>query len=329
MKGPSAPKTERQSHFLTRGVVLVSSDLALRDWPERALGAGLTTIALHPFPAEIIGFIGSEDGKGFLERSRALGIGVEYELHAMRELLPRELFIRDPSPFRMNEAGERTPDANLCVSSERALEIVAKNAIRVSRALRPSTGRYFLWGDDGMPYCRCPNCIGLSDSDQALVLENRILEALLTEDQGAKVAHLAYARTLEPPRRIRPERGIFLEYAPINRRYDLSLSSNEAAEQRHHIEQLDANLEIFGIDGAQALEYWLDASRFSSWKKPAVKIPFDLKVLAEDVETYGSRGIRHITSFAVWVDNEYIARYGDPPLIEYGRTLLNWRQGSV
>jgi len=304
----------------------VPADIALRDWPERAQRAGLTTIALHPFPTEVMSFIRSEDGQRFLEKCRTLGIQVEYELHAMHELLPRELFAGDPSLFRMNESGERTPDANLCISSERALEIVAKNALTVSRVLRPTTGRYFLWGDDGMPYCRCPSCADLSDSDQALILENRLLEALLTEDPEARVAHLAYARTLEHPRRIRPERGIFLEFAPINRRYDFPLSSNEVTEQRHHLEKLDANLKVFGTEGAQALEYWLDASRFSSWKRPAVKIPFDLKVFAEDVATYGSLGIRHITTFSVWIDNEYIARYGDPPLREYGQTLLNWRK---
>jgi hypothetical protein len=310
-------------------VVLVPSDLTLRDWPERAQRAGLTTIALHPFPTEVLSFIRSEDGQRFLEKCQALGIQVEYELHAMQELLPRELFARHPDLFRMNEAGERTPDANLCVSSEGALEIVAQNALTVSRALRPTTGRYFLWGDDGRPYCRCPNCADLCDGDQALILENRVLEALRTEDPGAQVAHLAYARTLLPPRRIRPERGIFLEYAPIDRRYDLPLSSNDDATQRHHLEQLDANLKVFGREGAQALEYWLDASRFSRWKRPAMKVPFDLGVLAQDVETYGSRGIRHITTFAVWIDGEYIARYGDPPLSAYGQMLQKWQGNSL
>ncbi len=33
--------------FDTRGVVLVPEDLSLADWPERAAGAGLTTISLH------------------------------------------------------------------------------------------------------------------------------------------------------------------------------------------------------------------------------------------------------------------------------------------
>jgi hypothetical protein len=58
----------------------------------------------------------------------------------------------------MSETGERVPEGNLCVHSQEALEIVCQNAIALSRLLRPSTGRYFLWGDDAAPWCRCPKC---------------------------------------------------------------------------------------------------------------------------------------------------------------------------
>ena len=87
---------------------------------------------------------------------------------------------------------------------------------------------------------------------------------------------------------------------------------------------LDANLEVFGRANAQALEYWLDASLFSKWKKPAVKVPFDPQVLAADLNTYGRRGIRHVTTFAVYIDADYVARHGEPPLTVYGEQLRRW-----
>jgi len=108
---PAAPR------FLTRGVVLVPEDLTLADWPERAKLAGLTTIALHPFPRRVINWIQSEAGQSFLEKCRTLGLEVEYELHAMRELLPRNRFQQEPELFRMDAKGERTPDANCWASS--------------------------------------------------------------------------------------------------------------------------------------------------------------------------------------------------------------------
>jgi len=69
------------------------------------------------------------------------------------------------------------------------------------------------------------------------------------------------------------------------------------------------------------LEYWLDASRYSHWQRPAVKLPWDREVLRADVETYRARGIRHIASFAVWVDADYVATYGEPPVGEHGEGL--------
>jgi hypothetical protein len=60
--------------------------------------------------------------------------------------------------------------SNICVHSPAALDIAAENAVAIARTLRPTTGRYFYWGDDGKPWCRCPQCKGLSDSDQATLL---------------------------------------------------------------------------------------------------------------------------------------------------------------
>lgn len=309
--------------FLTRGVVITAEDLTLADWPERAKAAGLNTIALHApqSPRALARFVQSEGGRRFLEQCRRLGLAVEYELHAMKDLLPRELFDTSPELFRMDEKGRRVREWNLCVHSERALQIAGENAADLAKVLRPTTGRYFYWGDDGCPWCRCAKCAGLSDSDQALIVANRILDALRRQDRNAQVAHLAYDNTLTPPRRIRPQPGVFLEFAPIHRRYDVPFEQAGDAKSRHEFEMLDANLEIFGRAGAQALEYWLDASLFSKWKRPAVKVPFDAKVLAADLDTYGRRGIRHVTTFAVYIDADYVSRHGEPPLKAYGEEL--------
>jgi hypothetical protein len=95
------------SFFTTRGLVITPEDLSLGDWPERADRAGLTTIALHPFPAKVLEFVRTAQGQEFLERSYKLGLQVEYELHAMRELLPRALFAKEKNLFRMNPGGGR------------------------------------------------------------------------------------------------------------------------------------------------------------------------------------------------------------------------------
>jgi hypothetical protein len=152
-------------------------------------------------------------------------------------------------------------------------------------------------------------------------VETRILKALRSLDPKAQVAHLAYANSLQPPKQIKPPEGIFLEYAPINRRYDIPYAQ-QGPNQQDGLDALDANLEVFPRDTAQALEYWLDVSRFSHWKRPAVKLPWKKEVFLADVEAYRKRGIRHITTFAVWIDASYKERFGNIDFIdEYGERL--------
>ena len=315
---------EPRPAFLTRGVVLVPSDLSLGDWPERAKRAGLSTISLHHgiSPKEVIRAVESDEGKKFLDTCRRLGLEVEYELHAMSELLPRNRFAKDPALFRMNDRGERTADANVCVHSKPALDLIAERAASLCKTLRPTTGRYFLWGDDGKPWCRCEKCRGLSDSDQALMLANHLWKVLKGEDDKARVAHLAYANTLAVPKEIKPAEGVFLEFAPINRRYDVPYAKQTGATDRDGLAMLDANLKLFPAATAQVLEYWLDVSRVSKWTRPSAKLSWDKEVFLADVEMYAARGILHVTTFAAWVDADYAKRHGEPTFVaEYGAGL--------
>ena len=306
----------------TRGVVLLPEDLSLSDWPERAKKAELTTIALHHqnSPQAVIRWIKADAGQGFLQQCGKLGLQVEYELHAMKELLPRNLFGKNPEWFRMNEKGRRTADANCCVHSQAALALMAENAVGIAKTLKPTTGRYFYWGDDARPWCQCPKCRELSASEQALTVENRLCKALRDVDSDTQLSHLAYANTMTAPKKVKPEKGVFLEYAPIKRRYDIPLEQQQ--DLAEGLAALDANLKVFPKETAQVLEYWLDVSRFSHWKRPAVRLPWKKEVLEADAQVYWKRGIRSITTFAAWVDGDYQKRFGDLDFIaEYGQGL--------
>ena len=312
--------------FKTRGVVVRPSDVRKWPWPEKAKAAGLSTIGTHLFPHEVAAFVKTNEGQAFLDACRNLGIEVEHELHAMNDLLPRDLFEKAPSMFRMNEEGARSADCNLCVHSKEAVEVVCRNAVRYAEILRPTTGRYFYWIDDGRPMCRCPKCKGLSDSDQALLLENEMLKALRKTNPGATLAHLAYARTMTAPTLVKPEPGVFLEFAPIARRFDQPLSNRNAPGHAQYLDDLDANLAVLGSEGAQALEYWLDESLFyRANQRKLTKIPWRGDVFLDDLATYGSRGIRHVTTFAVMVNADYVEKFGEPPVNEYGQGLCEYQ----
>ena len=168
---------------------------------------------------------------------------------------------------------------------------------------------------------------GLSDSDQATLLENHLLRALRGHDPRASLAHLAYLNSLSPPNRSGPSRACSWSTPRSSGGTTPPTRSKSGPGQPDGLAALDANLEVFPAGAAQVLEYWLDVSRFSQWRRPAVRLPWRRDVLEADLATYAARGIRHVTSFAVYVDAEYRRRYGEPEFIrEYGEALSGMRR---
>ena len=203
-----------QKHYQMRGVILDPNDLSSVEWVKMAAENGINTIGTHMAPGckamcqEISEFILSEKGQAFMAECEKYGIDVEHQLHAMKELLPRELYAEDSTMFRMNENGRRVADYNCCVHSDKALNIIVENAVEIAKVLRPTNHRYYYWLDDGKPVCQCPQCKEFSPSDQALIIENRIIKGLRTLDPEAQLAHLAYHNAVQAPRTVKPEEGI-------------------------------------------------------------------------------------------------------------------------
>lgn len=315
--------------FETRGLVAFSSEIAALGLPQRAHDLGLNSI-----DAAYVDWLAKDAaGREFVNQCRRLDIDVVYAFHVVSGCLPRSLFAEDPSMFRMNEKGERTPDANLCVHSERALEILCENAMEYVGTFYPASHRYYLWGDDSRSWCHCPKCSQLSASDQALIMENRLLAALRQVDPRAEVSHLAYLATLEAPTRVKPEPGVFLQFAPIERTTTKPLSDTDAFDPNYNLKHgeivaaLDANLDVFGRDGAEVLEYWLDESRQARWDRTNLApLRWNRESFLEDLRVYARAGIRRIRTYAAWIDEEYVTRFGIPEaLAEYAEGLRRWR----
>lgn len=315
-----------------KGIVLTPSDLKELDWPSLALESGINTIGLAVNPNHADTFSQSDLYVEFMNSCREKGIEVEFQQHAMSEFLPRSLFAEDSTMFRMDDHGRRTADFNCCVHSERALEIIARNAEEFAKRLVPTNHRYYFWTDDVGNICKCPKCADYSGSDQALIIENKIIEAIRKVDPDAMLAHLAYRRTLPAPQKVRPADGIFLEFAPFFRVFDRPLSDTTAVFEANatreismsHKENMDyliSNLKVFSPKTAVILDYWLDVSLFSDWKKSNMPaIPWNRQVVEEDIRTYRSLGVRNITTYGVWIDKEYLTRYPETRsyVMEYG-----------
>ena len=95
---------------------------------------------------------------------------------------------------------------------------------------------------------------------------------------------------------------------------------------REVIDLLEANLKVFPAETAVVLEYWLDVSLASGWKKPAVNLPWHPEVFASDLETYAGYGIHNVTSFAVYMDSTYFRSFPEQQcLADYGGMLGLYR----
>ena len=322
----------------TRGVILYPFDLSLADWPTRAAKAGLNTIALHAAQRLDVleDFVQSEAGEQFLADCQKNDVAVEYELHALGELLSRELYYKDPTLFRLDESGRRNVDANCNPFSKTALDIIAEKAVKYAQLFRSSTGRYFYWPDDGAKWDFSPQAKGLNASDQALLVENHILKALRAHiDPQATLSHISYHDTLAAPNQIQPEEGIFLEFCPILRDFSKSIAQRDAKTRRpskdspgpatngEYLDILATNIDVFSAESTQVLDYWLDVSLFSNWTRPAAKLPWNEEIFKSDIAAYRKLGVKHITTFAAYIDADYVKLYGDPqPILDsYGKGL--------
>lgn len=315
--------------FGTRGLIIDwGAPGTMLDWPRIAHDTGLTMLGITV--SERV--TSSSDWMKFYEACTKYDVRIEHPQHAMSMLLPRELFKDDPSMFRMNEQGERTPDFNCCTASEKGLEIIAGNAAKNARTFPSTSGRYYFWMDDGGKKCNCPVDKDLSASDQAMIVENAIIKQLRLTDKRNSVAHLAYHDTIPAPGRIQPAEGLFLQFAPFERTWDYPIADPTAKRagmnitNADYLRHLDDNLKLFPKETAEILEYWVDDSLFSNWTKPAKKLPWNKEVFLADIDTYAKRGIRDIVSFAVYIDQDYVNMYKDIGfLTDYGNGLKNYR----
>lgn len=302
--------------------LLIHPDELSKKWIDRAADHKIPTLALHPvgghkahlWVADLLEKLETPEFRALLDYAHERGLKIEYEIHVARYLLPASHFDTHPEWFRMNEAGERVADLNFCAACEEALDFVAERAAEFVKKLYRSTNRYFLWLDDSKSAkCNCPECAKLSPSDYQMKILNRIIKRIRQDNPTATLPYLAYQSCIDVPQAVKPESGIFLEYAPINR--DFHKPMWESTES----EPLERLLAFFGKDDAKVLDYWYDNSLFSKWKKPPVAFEVDEAVLDADFDYYRSLGFEDIGCFACYLGEDYEALHGKVDIAPFAK----------
>ncbi len=287
---------------------------------------GITSLGIHSEGgvnaykslSELVEMLKTDEMRALIDYANEKGLSVEYELHSIGYLMPKELFSSHPEYFRVDAEGNRNPDKNFCVSNPDALALVCENAVRLASDLYGSSDNFYFWFDDGNDiFCHCDKCKNISPSDQALIIVNAMLEAIKKVRPNAKMAYLAYGETLLLPTG-EPKKGVFLEYAPFEK------YTNKTENAQFYI-QREANMlkpliNYFGKTDAKVLEYWYDNSLYSKWKKPPQKFTLDEEALRKDIAFYESAGFEYISTFGCFLGADYEALYGEAdlvPLVKY------------
>jgi len=311
-----------------KGVVLLIDEID-REWLRLMKEAKLDVLGIHEIVTEkpnsvqkVLNRIAEPAVRRMLDEYEQSGISLEYELHALEWLLPRDMFDKSPEFFRVGDDGERKRELNCCVSNSDALEIISENARKLAKLLGQSSHNYCLWPDDSFhSLCKCEKCRALrTGADHNIIMMNAIIRGLRAYDSDAKLSCIAYADFLDVPE-LKPDEGLFLEFAPMQRNQRVPMRDPNDAKNSEYRALLTQLLNIFEPSSSRVLEYWLDNAFNSGFVKPPKRLVYDEEVVDDDIRFYTSLGFGLITTFGSYMGSDYRALYGDPPALEYGRSL--------
>ena len=316
-----APGEYKQTPLFPRRTLILGNDALHDDWPdwlEFASRNRYNSVFFHDTPPSAWDRQGAKrptsaeelaaDGRGWLferwetdgpaitEAAVRRGITLQFGGHHLPALLPRELFAEHPDWFPMR-AGNRDVRYNLCTSSAGAMAEVRRRAREFFQRFAGAQV-YHLWADDitGGGWCECPECDGLSPSDQALRATNVVAEALADVWPAASVAHLAYHDTIAPPEAGGPAPNVSALYAPRNRNYAFAIDDPGCSRNSTgHFSELTGLARTFdGRPTALAVfEYYSDAILYK-WLNPP-----NLRVLPADARAYADAGVFDLGNLAV------------------------------
>ena len=242
--------------------VIVHTDELSKEWIDRLAEANIGAIGIHPYGGreavfsltKLLEQLKTPEYRELIDYACSRGIEVEYEIHACGYLLDRNLFDSHPEYFRVDKSGKRNNDYNMCVSNQDGIKLVAKNAAKLALSLYKNNGDFYFWLDDGKElYCHCPSCRKLSASEQQLVVLNAMIKEIRKYIPHARLAYLAYVDSIVPPKNVRPEDGIFLEYAPFAKYTEKGEDAKELIEREKAM--IAPLMQVFNKEPKKVLEY--------------------------------------------------------------------------
>ena len=308
------------------GLIINPQDLSKR-WIDRMADNGLDVLGIHSDGGklaykhleELDRMLDTKQWRDLVDYASARGVKIEYELHAVGYLVPRDMISEHPEYFRMNADSERVADWNFCISNPDALKLCVERAVRLAERLYGSLHNFYFWMDDGHDtHCHCSECSKYSPSEQQTIVTNAMLREIKKIFPDARMPYLAYLDCIKPPINVKPDPGVFLEYAPFKK---YTASDAELERQREEREMLTPLIEAFGSEEMKVLEYWYDNSIFSGRVRPPKRFTLDTEAMHRDVLNYASLGFESVTSFACFLGGDYHELWGEVDVAPYAAAI--------
>lgn len=309
------------------GLIINPQDLSKR-WIDRMADNGLNVLGIHSDGGklaykhleELDRMLDTREWRDLVDYAKARGVSIEYELHAVGYLVPRELYGEHPEYFRMNANGERVCDWNFCISNPDAMKLCTERAVKLASRLYGSEHNFYFWMDDGLnTHCQCSECKKYTPSEQQTIVTNAMLKEIKKIFSDARMPYLAYLDCIAPPIKVKPDPGVFLEYAPF-KKYT-AVSEAEKERQKEEREMLKPLVRAFGSEPMKVLEYWYDNSIFSGRVRPPKKFTLDAENMRKDVLNYAELGFKSVTSFACFLGDDYHELWGEVDVKPYAEAI--------
>ena len=107
----------------------------------------------------------------------------------------------------------------------------------------------------------------------------------------------------------------------MNRDHERPLNDPDCTKNADATATLPELLAYFGKADAKVLDYWMDNSMFSGWKRPPKEFYLREAVCRADAAMYREMGFDAVTSFGCFLGQDYAELYGDTPLAVYDGIL--------
>lgn len=206
--------------------------------------------------------------------------------HIIPQLLPRELFDKNPDYFRMDQTGKRVKNGNLCPSNPATLKIIAENAVKYTKenswAVNIEVVGEDIW--DGS-WCYCPECKTMTVQDQYITACNAIAHAIRESGSSIQIDAMAYHDTLEPDLTVKPDPDLRLMWAPRERSFGHPLNDPRSDLNQWYASCFEQWANIFGPKNIDLFEYWTDNILFRTFP---ISCPH---LVAQDIQYYNDIGV--------------------------------------